>query len=177
MRWAAASSPAAAEAIRRISAECPDVLVGAGTVLTPGQAAEARDAGARFVVSPGFNPRVVDRCRELELPVFPGVCTPTDIEAALDRGLRLVKFFPAEPMGGLAYLKAVAAPYGGVEFIPTGGLTIEAVPRYLAFPPVAACGGSWMAPPAWIEAGDFTRIRDEVRRAANLAGAARRTGP
>ena len=159
----------AAEALRRMAAEHPEVLVGAGTVLTPGQAAEARDAGAQFIVSPGLNPRVVEYCQGHDVPIFPGVCTPTEIGAALELGLRVVKFFPAEPMGGLAYLKAVAAPFGGVEFIPTGGIATANIHAYLAFRPVLACGGSWMATPAWIAAGDFDRIRLEAQQAMRLA--------
>jgi len=159
----------AAEALRRIAAEHPDVLVGAGTVLTAAQAAEARAAGARFVVSPGLGPRVVEYCQAHDLPVVPGVATPSEIGAALDLGLTVLKFFPAEPMGGLSYLKAVAAPFGSVEFIPTGGIATANVHAYLAFRPVLACGGSWMATKAWIDAGDFDRIRLEAQQAMRLA--------
>lgn len=161
---------AAAEAIRRMAGEVPDMLVGAGTVLTPEQAADAERAGARFVVAPGFGPAVVDHCLERDVPVFPGVCTPTEIEMALARGLRVVKFFPAEAAGGLAFLKAVAAPYGTMEFVPTGGINAANLGAYLAFKPVVACGGSWMAPAEWIRAGDFDRIRAETRAAARAAG-------
>lgn len=156
---------AAGEALRRITAEHPDFLVGAGTVLTARQADEARRAGARFVVSPGFNPAVVDHCLEHALPIYPGVCTPTEIEAALQRGLSVLKFFPAEPMGGVAFLKAISAPYGAVEFIPTGGIGPEKLPDYLALDRVVACGGSWMAPAEWIRAKEFERIRQETERA------------
>ncbi len=159
---------AAAESLRRIAAEQPDVLVGAGTVLTRDQAAEARAAGAHFVVSPGFHWRVVDYCQEHELPVFPGVCTPSEIGEALDSGLRVVKFFPAEAMGGLPFLKAIAAPFGDIEFIPTGGINAGNLASYLALPVVAACGGSWMAPREWIDNGEFTRIRAETERALTL---------
>ena len=155
----------AREALARLAGECPDVLAGAGTVLTPAQAKDARDAGARFIVAPGFSPAVVDYCLEHEIPVFPGIATPTDIEAALSRGLKVLKFFPAEPLGGVAYLKAISAPYGSVEFMPTGGVTVQNVASYLAFPRVVACGGSWMAPSDWIAGGDFERITDEVRKA------------
>ena len=155
----------AAEAIRRIAGELPEMLVGAGTVLTPEQAAEARAAGAKFVVSPGFSPRVVDYCLENEIPIFPGVCTPTEIEAALEKGLRVLKFFPAEFVGGTAFLKAVGAPYGMVEFIPTGGVNTGNIGSYLALKNVVACGGSWMAPPDWISSGDFDRIREETQKA------------
>lgn len=159
----------AAEALRRIAAELPDVLVGAGTVLTTEQAAWAKTAGAQFVVSPGFNPRVVDYCLTHDLLVYPGVCTPTEIETALGKGLRVLKFFPAEPIGGLPYLKAISAPYRDVEFIPSGGINAGNLSAYLGFKRVVACGGSWMAPADWIAAGQFDRIRDESRKASDIA--------
>ena len=159
----------AGEALRRIAAEVPSLLAGAGTVLTPEQAAAARDAGAQFIVAPGFNPRVVDYCVERDIPVYPGVATPTDIEAAREKGLRVVKFFPAEPLGGLAFLKAMAAPYADMEFIPTGGINASNVGSYLAFKKVVACGGSWMAPTEWIATKEFDRIREESRRAVAAA--------
>jgi len=162
-------TPRAVEALRRIAGELPDMLVGAGTVLTPAQAAEARGAGARFVVAPGFNARMVEFCQSVDLPVFPGVCTPTEIEMALGAGLSLLKFFPAEPIGGLPFLKAVAAPYTTVSFMPTGGIGPSNLASYLAFPRVVACGGSWMAPNDWIAAGQFDRIRDATRAAVAIA--------
>jgi len=158
-------TPHALEALRRIATEHPDMLAGAGTVLTPQQAAAARDAGARFVVAPGFNPAVVDYCLAHEIPVFPGVATPTEIEMALGKGLSVLKFFPAEPMGGLAYLKAIAAPYTEVSFMPTGGINASNVGHYLAFKRVVACGGSWMAPTEWIAAKQFDRVRETSRLA------------
>lgn len=161
-------TPNAADAIRRIAAECPSMLVGAGTVLTPEQAARARDAGARFIVAPGFNPAVVDYCLDQSIPVYPGVCTPTEIEMALAKGLRVLKFFPAEAAGGLAFLKAVAAPYVGVEFMPTGGINLGNLASYLGFKRVVACGGSWMAPTEWIAAKRFDKIRAETERAVQL---------
>jgi len=154
----------AAESLRRMVDARPDVLVGAGTVLTPQQVDEARAAGAAFVVSPGFNPAVVDHCLSHDMPVYPGVCTPTEIEMAFGRGLRVVKFFPAEPMGGLPLLKAIAAPYGEMRFMPTGGITRESLGSYLGFDRVVACGGSWMAPPAWIRARQFDAVREEAAR-------------
>ena len=160
---------AAAESIERISGDVPEMFVGAGTVLTPSQAAAAGNAGARFIVAPGFGPRVVEHCQSHGVPVFPGIATPTEIEAALAMGLRTLKFFPAEPMGGLAYLKAVAAPYVEVRFLPTGGINAANVASYLAFSRVVACGGSWMAPAEWIAAGQFDRIREESRRAVEVA--------
>jgi 2-dehydro-3-deoxyphosphogluconate aldolase/(4S)-4-hydroxy-2-oxoglutarate aldolase len=160
---------AAGEALRRIAGENPDLLAGAGTVLTPQQAREAREAGAKFIVAPGFGPAVVDYCLEHEIPVFPGVCTPTEVEMALAKGLTTLKFFPAEPAGGVAYLKAIAAPYGMVEFIPTGGISATNLGAYLAFKKVVACGGSWMAPAEWIRGKQFDRIREETAIAVTLA--------
>ena len=159
----------AAEAIARIAGECPEMLVGAGTVLTPQQAVKARQAGARFIVAPGFNPAVVDYCLEHRIPVYPGVCTPTEIEMALGKGLQVLKFFPAEAAGGLAFLKAVAAPYGNVEFMPTGGINLTNLLNYLAFKRVVACGGSWMAPAEWIAGRQFDRIRVETENAVSAA--------
>ena len=155
----------ARDALARLAAECPDVLAGAGTVLTPAQAKDARDAGAKFVVAPGFNAAVVDFCLENDIPVFPGVATPSEIEAAIGRGLTVLKFFPAEPLGGLAYLKAISAPYVGISFMPTGGISLQNVGAYLSFSRVVACGGSWMAPPEWIAAGQFDKITAEVAKA------------
>ena len=163
-------TPRAAEALARISAECPNLLAGAGTVLSPDQAARARQAGAQFIVAPGFSPAVVDYCREHDIPVFPGVCTPTEIEAALAKGLDVLKFFPAEPMGGVPFLKVVSAPYVGVRFIPTGGVSPANLASYLALKSVVACGGSWMAPADWIAAKQFDRIREVAREATAAAG-------
>jgi 2-dehydro-3-deoxyphosphogluconate aldolase / (4S)-4-hydroxy-2-oxoglutarate aldolase len=159
----------AAEALRRIRDAVPEVLLGAGTVLTVAQAREARSAGATFIVAPGFNPAVVEHCLEHEIPVFPGICTPTDIEAALAHALTTVKFFPAEAIGGLKYLKAIAAPYGMMRFVPTGGINADNLRPYLAFERVVACGGSWMAPADWIASKAFDRIRDETARAVRAA--------
>lgn len=161
-------TPNAAEAITRMASKFPDMLVGAGTVLTPQQGARALDAGARFIVAPGFNPAVVDFCLERAVPVFPGVCTPTEIEMALMKDLTVLKFFPAEAAGGLAFLKAVSAPYAGVEFMPTGGINLGNLTSYLGFKRVVACGGSWMAPTEWIAAKQFDRIRAETERAVSL---------
>jgi 2-dehydro-3-deoxyphosphogluconate aldolase/(4S)-4-hydroxy-2-oxoglutarate aldolase len=160
----------AADAIRRMRDAQPEMLIGAGTVLTPTQVDNALDAGATFIVAPGFNPVVVDYCLERDVPIFPGVCTPSEVEAALMRGLRIVKFFPAEPAGGLAYLKAMAAPYGEMEFIPTGGITRANIGSYLAFSRVVACGGSWMASPELIASGDFAAIRAETERTMSAIG-------
>jgi 2-dehydro-3-deoxyphosphogluconate aldolase / (4S)-4-hydroxy-2-oxoglutarate aldolase len=161
----------APEALQRICAEAPDLLAGAGTVLSPEQARRARDAGAQFVVAPGFSPRVVDYCLDNGIPVYPGVATPTEVELALEKGLKTLKFFPAEPMGGLDFLKAIAAPYVDVNFMPTGGINLTNVAHYLAFKRVVACGGSWMAPTDWIAAKQFDRIREASQRAAETAQA------
>jgi 2-dehydro-3-deoxyphosphogluconate aldolase / (4S)-4-hydroxy-2-oxoglutarate aldolase len=162
---------AAGEALRRICAENPDMLAGAGTVLTPQQAADAKAAGAHFIVAPGFSPAVVDYCLEHDIPVYPGVCTPTDVEAALAKGLKTLKFFPAEPAGGVPYLKAISAPYTMVEFMPTGGINAANIGSYLEMKNVVACGGSWMAPNDWIAAKEFDRIRQATTQAvAAVAG-------
>jgi 2-dehydro-3-deoxyphosphogluconate aldolase/(4S)-4-hydroxy-2-oxoglutarate aldolase len=153
----------------------PELALGAGTVLTPAQVREAKAAGARFIITPGFNPRVVDACREEGLPIFPGVATPTEIEAAIEMDVRTLKLFPAESMGGLSYLKAISGPYAGtgVSFVPTGGITLENLAGYLELPSVIACAGSWLAPTNWIESGAYDRILEETRRAvAQVRGSA-----
>ncbi|MDR2501068.1 MAG: bifunctional 4-hydroxy-2-oxoglutarate aldolase/2-dehydro-3-deoxy-phosphogluconate aldolase [Treponema sp.] len=149
---------AAAAAIERVSREAPDILLGAGTVLKPEQVDQAVAAGARFIVSPGFNPKVVERCIAKGVPIAPGCSTPSDMEAALEMGLDTIKFFPAEPSGGLAYIKAVSAPYPSLKFMPTGGISPANIASYLAYDKVLACGGSWMVPPEAVNAGDFDRI-------------------
>jgi 2-dehydro-3-deoxyphosphogluconate aldolase/(4S)-4-hydroxy-2-oxoglutarate aldolase len=159
---------AAAEALRRIADGFPDLLLGAGTVLRPDQVDAARDAGARFIVTPGLNPRVVERCQELGVPIFPGVCTPTDIETAMELGLDTLKLFPAEPIGGVAYLKAISGPYRGVRFIPTGGVDAGNLAGWLALPQVVACGGSWLARADRIRAGDYDHIRRQVEEAVAI---------
>lgn len=162
---------AAADAIRAM-AERPDLLVGAGTVLTPAQVDQAAEAGARFVVSPGFSPAVVRHCQERGLPVFPGAATATEIQMALDAGLETVKFFPAEQLGGAAMIKALAAPFRSVRFIPTGGVNTDNLADYLALPSVLAVGGTWMVAPALLAAGRWA----EVTRLTSAAVAASRAG-
>ncbi len=156
---------AAEESIRRVAAELPDVLVGAGTVLTIEQADKAMAAGAKFIVTPGFNPDVVGHCVEKGYPVFPGCPTTSDIEQAIKFGLKVVKFFPAEAMGGLATTKAVAGPYGDMLFMPTGGINENNLNEYLSFNKIIACGGSWMAKEDLINAGEFDKI-EEIARSA-----------
>jgi 2-dehydro-3-deoxyphosphogluconate aldolase/(4S)-4-hydroxy-2-oxoglutarate aldolase len=158
---------AAEESIRRL-AKRGDLLVGAGTVLTPQQADRAIDAGAAFLVAPGTNPRVIDHCLLRSVPIVPGVATPTDIELAMSFGLDTVKFFPAENLGGTATLKALAGPYADIMFLPTGGITPELLPSYLRLPFVLACGGSWLAPRESLAKGDFATIRKRIAEAAKL---------
>jgi 2-dehydro-3-deoxyphosphogluconate aldolase / (4S)-4-hydroxy-2-oxoglutarate aldolase len=145
-------------AIRSITNEFPEMIVGAGTVLNPDQAGRAVDAGARFVVSPGFSPSVVRFCLERDMPVFPGVATPTDIIQALEYDLTLLKFFPAETLGGIPVLKSLSGPFNMVRFIPTGGITHSNFEAYLDIPSVFACGGSWIAPRKLISTGNFVEI-------------------
>jgi len=152
-------------AIGRIAAEVPDILLGAGTVLSTEQVDRAIGAGAKFIVAPGLNPKVVSHCLARNVPVTPGCSTPSDIEQALEFGLEAVKFFPAEQAGGLDYIKAVSAPYNTMKFLPTGGIHKGNITKYLAFDKVFACGGSWMVPPALINAGDFDAIRVLCREA------------
>jgi len=159
---------AAEEAIRQISSNLPDITLGAGTVLSVDQADRAVSAGAQFIVSPGFNRKVVDWCLENEIPVTPGVLTPTEIDMALERGLKILKFFPAEAMGGIATLKAIGAPYGDVKFIPTGGINQNNLTDYLAQPNVHCCGGSWLVKANLISAGKFGEIAQLTRDAVSL---------
>lgn len=156
---------AAEDAIRRIASEFPDVILGAGTVLSVDQAERAVGAGAQFIVSPGFNPKVVGWCLDRGVPVTPGVATPTEIEMALGRRLHILKFFPAEALGGVGMLKAMAGPYGGVKFIPTGGVNPQNLAGYLELPMVHACGGSWLAPSRLISAEAFDEITGLAREA------------
>ena len=158
----------AAEAIRSIAAGLPEIILGAGTVLMISQAEQAVDAGAQFIVSPGFNRKVVDWCLERLVPVIPGVATPTEIEMALDSGLNILKFFPAQALGGVEMLKAIAAPYGSVRFIPTGGINAQNLADYLKLPVVFACGGSWFVRADLISAGDFREITRLTKEAISI---------
>ncbi len=163
---------AAAETIKTLARK-ESLLVGAGTVLTLQQAQAAMDAGAQFLVSPGFNPKVVAYCLEKKIPIFPGVSNPTDIEMALDFGLEIVKFFPAEAFGGLKLLKAMSAPYHMMKFIPTGGIGPGNLLSYLKHPKVPACGGSWMVSSKLIKDQCFeeiVRLTREAMQIVNQAG-------
>jgi 2-dehydro-3-deoxyphosphogluconate aldolase/(4S)-4-hydroxy-2-oxoglutarate aldolase len=159
---------AAEESIRRLVKAYPEMIVGAGTVLTCEQADRAIDAGAKFIVSPGFNPKVTEYVLKRGVPMTPGVCTPTEIEAALQYNLDVLKFFPAEPSGGLKMIKALAAPYVGVHFMPTGGISASNVRDYLAYDRIVACGGSWMVSGALIKEKKFDEIEKLVQEAADI---------
>lgn len=156
---------AAEEALRRISREVPEMVTGAGTVLTPEQAGRAAAAGAKFVVSPGLNPKVVRYCLENEILALPGCANASDIEAAMELGLGTVKFFPAEAAGGIAYIKALSAPYSKIQFMPTGGIGPANLNSYLTFEKILACGGSWMVKPELIASGNFAEIERLTREA------------
>lgn len=159
---------AAAESIRIMSEKFPEMLVGAGTVLTTAQVDEAIACGAKFIVSPGLNPTVVQYCLDKGIPVTPGTQTPSDMEKAIELGLDVVKFFPAEPAGGLSMIKAVAAPYVGLRFMPTGGISAKNVRDYLAYDRIIACGGSWMVKGDLVKAGKFDEIKALVSEAAAI---------
>lgn len=156
---------AAADAIAKISKAYPEMLVGAGTVLTTAQVDSAVEAGAKFIVAPGFNPTVVKYCADKGIPMIPGCSSPSDIEMALELGLDTVKFFPAEAAGGLAMIKAMSAPYGNVKFMPTGGITPKNINEYLSFNKIVACGGSWMVTDALLNEGRY----DEIAKLAHEA--------
>ncbi|MDA3926737.1 MAG: bifunctional 4-hydroxy-2-oxoglutarate aldolase/2-dehydro-3-deoxy-phosphogluconate aldolase [Kiritimatiellae bacterium] len=158
---------AAADAIKAMS-KYPEICLGAGTVLSVDQVKQAVDCGATYIVSPGFNPKVVSYCVENKIPITPGVCAPTQVEMGLEFGLEVMKFFPAEAYGGLKTLKAICAPYNMVKFIPTGGINASNVCDYLAFDKVFACGGSWMVKQDLITAGNFAEIVRLTKEAVEL---------
>lgn len=160
---------AAEESIRQMTQDFPQMLVGAGTVLTVEQVNRAVNAGAKFIVSPGFDPAIVDYCLNREIPVFPGCVTPSEVAQAVKRGLRVVKFFPAKQYGGVATIKALAAPYVGLRFMPTGGVSASNLKEYLECPSIVACGGSWMVKGDLIQAGAFDEITKLTREAVKLA--------
>ena len=168
---------AAESAIKQISENRPEMLVGAGTVLTTDQADRAIAAGAKFIVTPGYNPRVVNHCVERGYPITPGCPTSSDIELALEQGLDVVKFFPAENLGGIKMIKALAAPYVGVRFMPTGGINASNVSEYLACDKVLACGGSWMVKADLISQGRFDKIEELTREAAEIIRNTRTQNP
>ncbi len=159
---------AAEESIRQMTKQHPEMLIGAGTVLSAEQANRAVSAGAKFIVSPGTNPEVVEFCLDNNIPVTPGVCTPSEVEAGLGFGLDVLKFFPAEQAGGVAFIKALSAPYRNVKFMPTGGISSSNLKDYLACPAVLACGGSWMVKGQLIKDGNFTEITRLCKEARSL---------
>ncbi len=169
-------TPAANDAIERVRAALPDLLVGAGTVLSREQAERAIDAGARFIVTPGFQADVVETSLGRGIPVFPGVMTPTEIMRALDAGLTDLKLFPAGSVGGVAHLRALAAPFPMVRFIPTGGIGPSNLADYLAEPSVLAVGGSWMVRPELLDAGDWDAVRTAAAEAAAIVRSVRDRG-
>ena len=159
---------AAEESIRIMAEKYPDMLIGAGTILTTDQVDRAVNSGAKFIVSPGFNSKVVDYCIEKNIPITPGVSTPSEIEAAIEKGLEVVKFFPAEQSGGLPFLKAVSAPYNKLKFMPTGGINPENVKDYLAFDKIIACGGSWMVKGSFVKNKEFDKITELTKEAVKI---------
>jgi len=163
-------TPAAIDAVRIIREEVPDMLAGVGTVIDPDQLAAVAQAGAAFAVAPGFNRHVVDAAIASGMPFAPGIATPSDIESALELGCRLLKFFPAEPSGGMSMLKAMAAPYNhlGIKYVPLGGLNAGNMVSYLESPLIAGLGGSWLAPRDLINGEQWSAIRDNARAAADL---------
>ena len=159
---------AAEESIRIMSEKYPEMLVGAGTVLTTEQVDRAVAAGAKFIVSPGLNPKIVKYCVEKNIPITTRICTPSEAEQAIENGLEVVKFFPAEPAGGLKMIKAMAAPYTGLKFMPTGGINATNVKEYLAYDKILACGGSWMVKGSLVEAGEFDKIEAMTKEAVEI---------
>lgn len=165
---------AAEESIKIMTSEYPDMFVGAGTVLTIEQVDRAVAAGAKFIVSPGFDPEIVDYCLSKEISVFPGCITPSEVAQAVKRGLKAVKFFPAEQFGGVAAIKAIAAPYVGVKFMPTGGINAKNLESYLRCDKIVACGGSWMVKGDLIKEGKFNEIKAMTEEAVKLAAEIRK---
>jgi len=166
----------AEQAIQRIAATYPGFVVGAGTVLSVEQAQKAVHAGAQFIVSPGFDPMVVDWCLKHDILVIPGIATPTEALMALDKGLHLVKFFPAEALGGIPMLEAISAALIGIEYVPTGGITLTKLAAYLRLPMVLAVGGSWLATSKMITAGDFVGIKSLTAEAVDIVHQVKQTG-
>jgi len=161
-------SDAAIDAIRLLSKAQPSMLIGAGTVLNRKQAIAAKEAGATFVVSPGFNPNTVKACQEIGIDIIPGVNNPSTVEAALEMGLKTLKFFPAEASGGVAMVKSLLAPYTDIELMPTGGVSPKNINNYLTIPRVIACGGTWMVDKKLINEGNWEEIGRLAREAAAL---------
>ncbi|KTQ84200.1 keto-deoxy-phosphogluconate aldolase [Aureimonas ureilytica] len=161
-------TPAALDAIRAISAEVPEAICGAGTILTPRQFDEAVEAGSRFIVSPGTTHEVLDAAKSSDVPLLPGAATPSELMAMIEEGYEILKFFPAEQLGGIPYLKSLAPVFPKIRFCPTGGVSPSNVGDYLALPNVICVGGSWVAPKDMVSAGRFDTITQLAREAAAL---------
>lgn len=161
-------TPAALDAIRAISAEVPEAVCGAGTILRPEHFEAAAEAGARFIVSPGTTHEVLDVAKTSDVPLLPGAATPSELMAMIEEGYEILKFFPAEQLGGVPYLKALAPVFPGIRFCPTGGVSTANVNEYLALPNVVCVGGSWVAPKDKVESGDFAAVTDLARAARAL---------
>ena len=165
---------AAEESIRLMTEQFPEMLVGAGTVLTVEQVDAAVRTGAKFIVSPGFDAEIVDYCLKNEIPVFPGCISPSEVAQAVKRGLKVVKFFPAEPAGGISMIKAMAAPYTGLKFMPTGGINAKNLGEYLSCDKIVCCGGSWMVKGELVKTGEFNKIRQLTEEASRLVDSIRK---
>ena len=165
---------AAEESIRLMTEQFPEMLVGAGTVLTVEQVDAAVRTGAKFIVSPGFDAEIVDYCLKNEIPVFPGCISPSEVAQAVKRGLKVVKFFPAEPAGGISMIKAMAALYTGLKFMPTGGINAKNLGEYLSCDKIVCCGGSWMVKGELVKTGEFNKIRQLTEEARRLVDSIRK---
>ena len=165
---------AAEESICLMTEQFPEMLVGAGTVLAVEQVDAAVGAGAKFIVSPGFDAEIVDYCLKNQIPVFPGCISPSEVAQAVKRGLKVVKFFPAEPAGGISMIKAMAAPYTGLKFMPTGGINAKNLEEYLSSDKIVCCGGSWMVKGELVKNGEFNKIRQLTEEARRLVDSIRK---
>ena len=165
---------AAEESIRLMTEQFPEMLVGAGTVLTVEQVDAAVRTGAKFIVSPGFDAEIVDYCLKNQIPFFPGCISPSEVAQAVKRGLKVVKFFPAEPAGGISMIKAMAAPYTGLKFMPTGGINAKNLGEYLSCDKIVCCGGSWMVKGELVKTGEFNKIRQLTEEARRLVDSIRK---
>ncbi|MCE0492419.1 bifunctional 4-hydroxy-2-oxoglutarate aldolase/2-dehydro-3-deoxy-phosphogluconate aldolase [Vibrio salinus] len=161
-------SSSAGEAIRLLRQSQPDMLIGAGTVLTQQQIFDAKNAGATFIVTPGFNPNIVRTCQDLNIPIIPGINNPTALEAAVEMGLTTLKFFPAEASGGISMIKSLTGPYRNVKFMPTGGINPGNIQKYLSVPEVICCGGSWMVDKTMIANRDWDKLATLIRQSVEL---------
>ena len=165
-------TPVALEAIKAVVGEVPEAICGAGTILTPRQFEAAEAAGAQFIVSPGATPALLDTAEDSPVPLLPGAASPSELMAMIARGYEMLKFFPAEQLGGVPYLKALAPVFPAIRFCPTGGVSLRNVADYLALPNVVCVGGSWVAPASALEAGDFAEVTRLAREAAKLSATA-----